>query len=111
MEMSFCNEKGIPHSQFLGWTPQDRAKALAYLLSESERCTLCGTAPWEWEENRYAYEPEEVSCKGCYVKQSYADSLGKTLPGTTVELAPVSAQRQAQQQIRMELRAGMMRGD
>ena len=107
--MSFCNEKGIAHSVFLQWKPEDRAKALAFKLHEAERCSLCGTAPWEWDANRFAYEPEEHQCQGCYRKQSYADSLGQTLPGTTVELVPVTPQRRARQELALERRRKMMK--
>lgn len=96
--MSYCYEKGIPHSEFLGWSDEDRAKTLAYALEAAERCTLCGTAPWEWKENRFAYAPEEHRCHGCYVKQTYAESIN-SLPGTTVRLVPNTPQRRAQQEI------------
>lgn len=109
--MSFCNDKGIPHSVFLEWDPEDRAKAMAQVMHEGERCSLCGTAPWEWEENRYAYEPEEHMCHGCYLKQSYNESLGKTLPGTTVELVRVTSQRRAQQIVTLEKRKRMLKGE
>lgn len=109
--MSFCNEKGMPHSEFLAWTPQDRAKALAYILHEAEKCSLCGTAPWEWEENKFAYEPQEHRCQGCYLKQTYSDSMGQVLPGTTVELVRITPTRRAQQIVQAEQRQEMLRED
>ncbi len=51
---------------------------------------MCGTAPWEWEENRFAYTPVEDFCQGCYQKSIYSDSQGKTLPGTNVKLVPTT---------------------
>ena len=30
--MSYCTEKGIPHSVFLDWEPEDRAKTIAYVM-------------------------------------------------------------------------------
>jgi hypothetical protein len=104
MEMAYCYDKAIPHSVFLTWSAEDRAKTLAYMGAEAEKCALCGTAPWEWEENRFAYEPEVHLCQGCYTKNSYNDSLGKTLPGTTVELVRSSPQRTAKAQIADEKR-------
>lgn len=109
--MSYCYEKGIPHSEFLTWEPEDRAKTMAYMYESAERCSLCGTAGWEWEQNRFAYEPDEKFCQGCYLKGSYAESLGKTLAGTTVELHPVTPQRRAKQQILLQKRRSMTRGD
>jgi hypothetical protein len=106
--MSFCVERGISHSEFLSWSPEDRAKTLAFLMEQSENCALCGTAPWEWEENPYAYEPEEVWCKGCYVKHAASEEGGK-LPGTTVTLALNTPLRQAQQEMLQKKRRGKMR--
>lgn len=62
---------------------------MAHLLEDAERCTLCGTSSWEWEENQYAYDIEERFCKGCYLKHVASDDRS-TLPGTTVALVPNS---------------------
>lgn len=51
---------------------------------------MCGTAPWEWEEDRYAYEPVAQRCHGCYLKDT-AQEDSKNLPGTTVVLVPASS--------------------
>ena len=45
LEMSYCFEHGIPHSKFLKWDAEDRAKTLAFALESSMRCSMCGTAP------------------------------------------------------------------
>lgn len=95
--MSYCHDKGIPHSEFLSWTPEDRAKTLAYTIESTERCSLCGTAPWEWEEDPYAYETQEKFCKGCYNRHVMSASNENRLPGTTVELVKVTAQMRARQ--------------
>jgi hypothetical protein len=94
--MSYCVEKGMPHSTFLEWSPEDRAKTLAYLYEQAERCTLCGTASWEWEENRFAYDVSEKFCRGCYIKAVSTDDRS-ALPGTTIELVPVTPQLRHQQ--------------
>lgn len=68
--MQFCNEHGIPHSVFLEeWSEVDRAKALAYIIESNLKCPLCGTAEWEWEENRQAYVPQTKQCWGCYYRE------------------------------------------
>lgn len=76
--MKFCNSAGMPHSRFLEWDDEDRAKALAYMGFETQFCSLCGTAPWEWDEeqggSRYAYEPVEEVCPGCEKKDWLRDS-------------------------------------
>lgn len=87
--MRFCNDNGIPHSEFLRWDAVDRAKQIAYMMEEGTRCSLCGTADWEWEENKRAYLPIEHFCRGCYIEKSYSEDQ-ELLPGTTVRLAKSS---------------------
>lgn len=87
--MSYVVDKGIPHSEFLGWSPEDRAKTIAFISEQALSCTMCGTADWEWEENKHAYAPEEKFCQGCYLKSLASEDAGK-LPGTTVTLVPVN---------------------
>lgn len=72
--MHYCAERGIPHSRFLDeWNPEDRAKLMAHLLDAGSRCTMCGTADWEWEENPYAYEGVIRHCQGCMIKDAMKD--------------------------------------
>ena len=87
--MNYCSERGIPHSVFLTWSEADRAKQLAFLMEEAERCQLCGTAEWEWEQNKFAYTAMERTCKGCQ-KKALASDAEHTMPGTTIELVPSS---------------------
>lgn len=101
--MSVCSQFGISHSSFLTWEPEDRAKALAFEIAKNERCTLCGTAPWEWEEDKFAYEAADHFCQGCYKKNVASEGQGR-LPGTTVELIRVTPQVRAQQQLLAERR-------
>lgn len=105
--MSFCNEHGIPHSKFLEWEPEDRAKALAFAIEASERCQMCGTAPWEWDHDRFAYEPEEKYCHGCYLKGVFSESTDTSLKGTTVTLAKNTPQRRARLQMSIASRRKM----
>ena len=60
---------------------------MAWKLEEAARCSLCGTADWEWAEDQYAYEPQEQWCKGCYLKD-ITNETKDNLPGTTVRLIP-----------------------
>jgi hypothetical protein len=94
--MSYCFEHGIPHSKFLDWDPEDRAKTVAYALESGQRCQMCGTAPWEWEENKFAYTAMDEFCKGCYQKSVFSDQQGSSLPGTNVKLVPTTPQLTAQ---------------
>lgn len=101
MEMAYCSEKGIPHSKFLSWSQEDRAKQHAYLMEEATRCALCGTQPWEWEANKRAYMAVDKFCHGCYVKHAASED-NDSLPGTTVDLVPYSAEQVARQAERFE---------
>lgn len=105
--MSYCADKGIPHSKFLSWEPEDRAKVLALLMEQNERCTMCGTAEWEWEENRFAYTPIDTFCRGCYLKSVYGEteSEQKALPGTNVKLVPTTLDLKAKLQVTAKKRA------
>lgn len=85
--MSWCSERGIPHSEFLSWPEDDRAKLVAFLMESGEKCQMCGTAPWEWDEDPYAYEAMGHRCQGCYVKD-LAREDGNPGPGTTITLIP-----------------------
>lgn len=90
-ELQFCNEHGIPHSEYLQWDATDRAKMLAFAIVKSAHCVMCGTAPWEWDPkqggSKYAYEAVEVFCPGCYAKASMRQlDPGRNTDGITVEL-------------------------
>jgi len=94
--MSYCFEHGIPHSKFLSWDAEDRAKTMAYALESAQRCSMCGTAPWEWEENKFAYTAMDEFCRGCYQKSVFSDTQGSSLPGTNVKLVPTTPRLTAQ---------------
>lgn len=72
--MAYCYEHAIPHSRFLGgadvWLDTDRLKTMAFALEKAERCPACGTAPWEWEENRGAYVAVKERCQGCMRREA-----------------------------------------
>lgn len=71
---------------------------------------MCGTASWEWEENRFAYEPVDSFCHGCYQKTVYSEGVD-SLPGTTVSLVPVTEYRKAQRKVDAEKRRAMEKRD
>lgn len=100
-EMSYCYEQGIPHSEFLDWLPEDRAKALAFMMEKAARCDMCGTAEWEWEADRFAYTPVEKQCKGCYLKHMAAEE-GAQMPGTTIVMMPTRTTDSARRLARMK---------
>lgn len=105
MEMSYCHEKGIPHSEFLEWEPEDRAKVLAYSLESATRCQMCGTAPHEWEQNRFAYTAVDDFCQGCYQKSVFSDQESRSLPGTNVRLVPTTPMLKAKMAVKAKKRS------
>ena len=105
--MSYCYEKAIPHSEFLKWDPGDRAKVLAFAMEQTSRCSMCGTAEWEWEENKFAYTAVEDFCKGCYQKSVFSDREGTSLPGTNVKLVPTTPLLRAKLAVRAKKRGRM----
>jgi hypothetical protein len=102
--MSLCNQWGIPHSEFLEWSAEDRAKAMAFVVVKSMHCDLCGTAEYEWDENRRAYEPVEKICMGCYLKAG-AEEEETHLPGSSITLINTDSVEYAKQQVAMTKRA------
>ena len=108
--MAYCHDKGIPHSEFLEWDPEDRAKVLAYSLEQASRCNMCGTAEWEWEENKFAYTPIDNFCRGCYQKSVFSEQeSNKSLPGTNVKLVPTTPLMKAQMQVKAKKRQAKLR--
>ena len=97
--MRLCNEWGLPHSEFLAWDEDDRAKAVAYAIEDTLRCQLCGTAEWEWDEDRRAYAPVEKFCLGCYLKSQLEDDAGQSA-GTTITLVPTNSVSHAKRLVR-----------
>jgi hypothetical protein len=87
MEVAWCADRGLPHSTLLAWDSVDRAKLQAHLLESGQRCQSCGTSPWEWEDDRHAYEAGVHQCWGCYVKDAAKDDQPAPA-GTTVVLVP-----------------------
>lgn len=77
--MAVCAHYRIPHSQFLGWDPDDRNKAIAWHLRQAETCQGCGTRPEEWDPTQgghlHAYRAEIRKCPGCAVTAQAAQTL------------------------------------
>lgn len=88
MEMRWCAQTGVPHSRLLTWEPADRAKLLAHLLEEASRCSSCGTAAWEWEDDRFAYSATAVVCQGCFHLEAAAEDATDAPPGARMVLVP-----------------------
>lgn len=65
---------------------------------------MCGTADWEWEEDRRAYEPIEKFCHGCYLKSLFG-SDSSDMPGTTIELTPTGTVEHAQRLVKQKQHA------
>jgi hypothetical protein len=89
LETGYAFEHGIPYSEYLQrWSNTDRAIVTAVTMEKADRCSMCGTAPWEWEADPYAYDPIYVTCPGCQRKEALADDDTPRPKGTTVRLVP-----------------------
>lgn len=85
--MSYCHDKAIPHSEFLErWSEDDRAKVFAYIAEHAAICQMCGTAPWQWAEDKYAFEPVVEVCHGCQKKDILRDDDQKLPAGASIVL-------------------------
>lgn|GEM_PF-4512602 len=77
----------MPHSQFLAWPADDRAKAVAWLLESRRICSSCGTSQWEWDADPSAYTPMQHSCQGCKVLYAAEEETDTSL-GARMILVP-----------------------
>jgi hypothetical protein len=83
--MRYCAPRGLPHSVFLSWSPDDQDKALAWLIDEESRCSECGTVPAEWlaaDGKKLAvpppYEADVDFCGGCAERGRYEKHVNGT---------------------------------
>ena len=73
---------------FLRWSDLDQDKALAWLRREAERCSGCGTFPFE---DRGRYIAQAYQCPSCEIKEVESESDGaKAIKGAYVRLLPLS---------------------
>lgn len=68
--MAVCAEYRIPHSEFLGWSADDRAKAMWWQLRQRQTCSGCGTRQEEWigpdgKPRLDAFKVVAQLCHGC----------------------------------------------
>lgn len=92
--MKWCSDRGLPHSELLGWAEDDRAKQVAFLLVDAQRCSQCGTSQWEWDEDRFAYEPALHLCHGCFLLDASAQDQTDATPGSRMVLVPKAIARE-----------------
>jgi len=80
--MNYVGPRGIPHSIFMGrvrepgepeWLPEDRAKALEWLVFDQTRCSGCGRHHHEWQDDNgkelrdLPFAPTPVYCATCHM--------------------------------------------
>jgi hypothetical protein len=81
--MEYCAPLGIPHSKFLGWSDEDRSKAISYMQWKKKFCQRCGTDPSEWigpdgkTVEPPPYEPVTHVCYGCAALEEERVALSK----------------------------------
>lgn len=69
-------------------------KLLASLTEEAQRCGTCGTAGWEWSEDRFAYLATVHVCEGCKMRDAARDDA-KDVTGGTIVLVSGAAKEAA----------------
>jgi hypothetical protein len=93
--MAYCGPRGIPLSRFLNWPVDDQAAALWWMAEDRLRCSRCGTAEWEWEEQLDAYAAEPRTCPGCNaigLEAKVWEKTAETTPGMYIRLKPTGGQ-------------------
>jgi predicted Fe-S protein YdhL (DUF1289 family) len=82
--MAVCAEYKIPHSTFLSWSADDRAKAMWWQLRQRQVCAGCGTRRDEWVTpdgpRLDAYTAEPQVCHGCRAISAERDRIGENAP-------------------------------
>lgn len=68
----------------------DRSVVVAVALEEAQRCGLCGTANWQWEDDPEAFVAASVVCPGCARRDVATEEAGSAARqhGATVQLLP-----------------------
>jgi len=59
----------------------------AYLMESAQRCQMCGTSQWEWDNDKFAYEGAINECRGCMIKDAAQEDVPSSA-GRTVVLVP-----------------------
>ncbi|KXK63351.1 hypothetical protein AWW66_03290 [Micromonospora rosaria] len=78
----------IPHSAFLGWSKDDRDKAIWQFVRDRSRCGRCGTRPDEWQTDhgghQHAYRAVADRCRGCELLETEQEQLAGKQNGAGV---------------------------
>ena len=93
--MAYCGPRGIPLSKFLNWPADDQAAALSWQAEEWSRCSRCGTAEWEWEEQLDAYMAKAKVCPGCNaigLESKAWEKSAEHMPGLQIRLVRTGGQ-------------------
>lgn len=103
--MTYCAERGIPHSIFLGrpwprpgeamWLDDDQDKVAAWLRSRREVCPQCGTVEADWVDPETGHftdtpkwEATTYRCPGCAEVGRVAAAVPDKEAGVRVILIP-----------------------
>jgi hypothetical protein len=87
LELRVCRAYQVRHSQFLGWSHDDRSKALWEYSRQASACPSCGTRVEEWDPSQgghpLAYRAEVQRCPGCEQVQMMQATLSSGDPTET----------------------------
>jgi hypothetical protein len=53
---------------------------------QADRCSSCGTWPWEWDRDLNAYTPDTTQCLGCLKLDSARASETRRNQGIHIDL-------------------------
>ena len=100
LELDYTAERGIPHSEFLGWDEEDQEKAIVWLTEQRLKCPDCGTREDEWNPKMggelAAYHVYTYQCMVCKsIEDAHKDARikdgkrkGQLPPGFKARLIP-----------------------
>lgn len=72
-EMTVCEHYRIPHSEFLRWGEEDRAKAIWWRARQLSTCPSCGIRP----EQADAYVAQTSVFRCCQIRERAEEELAK----------------------------------
>lgn len=84
------------------WTPDDAELALAWKRVQADKCSGCGTAKDEWEEDRFAYVAHTWVCPGCENIENEKQNDPRKDQGGTPGLKTYLLPRQVSEQLDAE---------
>lgn len=81
----------------------------AVAMEKSAACSICGTSPYEWEEDPDAYVAINMTCPGCMRRELMSEDDTPRPKGTSVRLIPKASAERLAQEIERKRAEGTLR--